>query len=465
MRWQKEALVVSEFLSAHGINYSQATHCHTPLTMYPHSLTPLVGSKKVRLPHDLSNYNAMLYIHIPFCTARCTFCPFQIDVKRSVPELYAQGLIRQVEMLATQVQMPSQFNVHFGGGSPNLLSIGQLQRIVSTIQSVFRGSVEEIGMELHPEVANKNFDYIRALPDIGITRISFGLQTTDAAILHRTARHHKENVLDKVVLFAKELGLDVNVDVMCGGFFGETLEADKKTFEYIFGLEPDRVSPYQIQVQRGTAEERRFMRERSQYPNTEGIFRAKALLHELADIHGYHYLGEDFSRRSLPTFYQARKWSGRTAYLGLGAGAYSYIVDNVNCKGMLWWAPFDSAGYLRFINPGQLPIERLIKLTKEDVKTWSAIVNLKMGRTIPEIPGRLVGPIKELVRLGFVEEKREALCLTARGILIEDLIYAALISPALWQRFSAKRKDPAYDGRYDLFYDPETVLSFQKSLR
>jgi oxygen-independent coproporphyrinogen-3 oxidase len=464
--WEEEARSLQRALLLWDVVYDQMTYYYTPPTMYPRSLTPEVNATQIVPLEDLSVDRAVVYVHIPVCTTRCTFCPFQLDVGKVVSDRYVEALVRQMQMLTERTQISSNFNIFFGGGSPNLLTVGQLQRLIEEIQSNCGGSAKEINVELHPEVASRP-GYLRALAEMGVNRVSFGFQTTDPETLRITARHHSNEALANIVPRAKGFDMTVNVDVMYGGFLDETLEMDRSNFEYVLGLDTDWVTGYQVCVQEGTAEATRWLKEQKRYPDTEEMLLARAMLHEMARARGYSYLGGDyFASEASPLVFQGNRWSGRTAVIALGSGSYSYIIGGEG-KDLLWWSPFTTEGYLDHVEHDRLPIDRQIIYTARDVESWIVVGKLKTGQKVSGLPDSLSGIVEGLVQHGFLE-RRNGLRLTSRGILAEDLVCASLLPSSMWRRFSEKRSGPVYtamEARYDWFFEPDTVRRFQEALR
>lgn len=455
-------------LSEFGIGYNPVNYYYTPLTMYPRSLTPVRQSNSWE-QIDMSGFNTMFYVHIPYCTTRCTFCPFYLDISKEVGEEYVDGLVSQLERVSSDMtSQPREFNVYFGGGSPNLLSLRQIDRLLEGITQHQDGLINEVSIELHPEIAGRE-GYLQALKDLGINRVSFGLQSINPIILRKTARHHDAKALDKILAEARGLGLTVNVDVIYGGFIDEMLADDEEVFNHVFStLQPSWVTGYQMCVQEGTAEFERYKRENQRYPNSEAILSARALLHQIAEANGHHYLGGDyFSRDKSNPFYQERKWGNKNAVIALGSGAYSYVVDGENMQGVLRWAPFDTTEYLRLVKDGRSAVEREIAYTSKDVESWITMSQLKKVRLTDEhLSTSFREKLQGLAIQGFLERANGQFKLTERGILVEDLVYASLIPRTTWEEFRERRKKEEYpkEAKYDWFFEPETVLRFQEAV-
>ena len=444
-------------LNVDGIEYTPVTYYYTPLTMYPRSLTPMASSNPAQ-SFALSDSETMFYVHIPFCTARCTFCPFYLDVAKSVDNNYVTGLVSQLRDISDRLSnQPGEYNIYFGGGSPNLLSVDQLDRILEAFLEYQEGSLKEVSMELHPEAAQEE-GYLKELVELGVNRVSFGLQTVNSASLRRTVRHHTVGALDECLKEARKLGLATNVDVMYGGFLDETLESDKETFMHVFSrLQPTWVTGYQVCIQEGTPDFEKYQKESYRYPNTIAILSARALFHQIAESEGYYYLGGDyFSKDQGNPNYQEKKWGNRNAVISLGSGTYSYIIDRGKSQGNLWWSPFDTRKYLQLVRDGKAPVERSIEYTPEDIESWTIMSQLKKGRVIKNQIS--AGFRKKLIRLvdeGFLDSDSDGFSLSSQRTLVEDLVYASLIPRSTWESFreKRKRKDYSQEAKYDWFFE------------
>ncbi len=454
---------VTEFLSTHNIQYDPTTYYYSPLTGYPRSITPKTINPT--LITDLSEHQTLVYIHTPNCTERCTFCPFYLDIGTVVSQEYVDAMEKQILRLGESIsKKPSQLTLYFGGGSPNLLSPSQIEQIITATRTI--GTIQEINTELHPEVA-KDSTYLEKLKKQGVSRVSFGLQTTSKRVLKETARHHGLQIIPELVIRAKNLGFKTNIDMMYG-FREEHIDDVKTEFIELFAkLMPDWVTTYQLCLQEETVEFDRYTQDKTAYPSTAQTLRSRALIHEIAKLTGYQYLGGDyFSRANTTPTYQEAKWGAKNAVIGIGAGTYSYVINGDTNKGILQWTPFDKQQYLGLINAGQLPIEREIQYTPQDVIALKTISGLKKRTLHTTIVDETMSKnINILIENGFIQQHKLHIELTRQGILIEDLIYASLMPRPMWEQFREERDKLEYTGaKYDWFFEPQTVLKFKDAI-
>jgi len=444
------------------IDYSPLNYYYTPITPYPRSITPKV--KEFPKSFDISDFQVMVYIHIPFCSRRCTFCPFFLDVNQKVPEVFISALKKQIKQTFTNFQLPSKFNIYFGGGSPNLLSIDQLKEIIDCFN---KEQIEEISIEIHPEIYKTNKEYFADISKLGINRVSVGLQSTEAEILRTSGRGHDALTLKKIIPEIKKNNLLVNVDIMFGGLFEETFNSTKNTFEYAFGeLKPDWVTAYQVCIHGGTAEKNRYEKNSEKYPDTKTILEMRSIRQKIAQKNGYKYLfGDYFSAEQLNPKYKTKRWSPKTAVIGLGPGAHSYIIDQTQKQGFNWYSSFNVEEYLQAVNSNRSVIERWTKLNEEYIDSWRIISQLKSSGFAEAVNKNIL--LDKLSKLKLLKKDRDIYQLTEAGVLIEDLIYAVLMPTEMWEKFLQKKKDKNYsseDAKYDWFFDPDAVIQFKKYL-
>ena len=146
--------------------------------------------------------NVGIYIHIPFCKSRCIYCGFYSTTNKELKERYVDALIREIHMrkddfarLGTSLSPSSTSTVYFGGGTPSSLSVCDIERIVGALESTFNGTPSEVTLEMNPDDVTK--DYIKAVRQMGINRISMGIQTFDDSRLQFIRRRHNASQAEK----------------------------------------------------------------------------------------------------------------------------------------------------------------------------------------------------------------------------------------------------------------------------
>ncbi len=192
-----------------------------------------------------------LYLHIPFCRKRCKFCYFRVytDKAASDVERYTQGLIREAELAAGShaVRGRELKYVYFGGGTPSFLSVRQLERLVEGLHQSFGwDNAEEVTFECEPGTLAE--PKVKALRDLGMTRISLGVENFDDDILQANGRAHLSAEIMRAWDWIKAAGFpNTNIDLI-SGMVGETDESWDATVAKTLALEPDSVTIYQMEL-------------------------------------------------------------------------------------------------------------------------------------------------------------------------------------------------------------------------
>lgn len=456
-------------LSSLNVDYRQDNHYFFPrVPPYPRSLGIRNEDNEQLNWSDLSGYKTRIYIHIPYCTRRCTFCPYHLDISKDVPDEYIGALLSHIERIKYYGKLQnSDVSIDFGGGTSSKMSSKQVDTVLNEIIKLGINSIDIINMELHPEIAD-NINYLEDLKKSGVTRINIGLQSTNEKTQKITSRGHNTESVLRIVEKAKELGFVVNVDVISGGYPSETLEDDKATFDYAFSrLAPDRVTGYQMSIKNGTSEFIRFKNKEKSYPDTKDMLSARALLYQLAMQNNYSYSGGHHFSKTKKTD-SARKMNLKNAVIGLGSGAYSFIVDGPSKNGNIWWSPYDTAKYIGQVKNDGSVVDRIVTCTEEDVKSWNTINLLYYGQlTSDKLSGEQKNIIEALEKHDFIEmQKDETFRVSEKGNLIVDLVYASLIPKTLFEKFKKRKQEIDYINfeRHDLLFDPDLVLNFQNGI-
>ena len=455
--WEKRANAVNKILRGAGIEYTPAIHFYTYAGRIPKSII----EKNSDVPNmDLSDYHAIIYIHIPFCTRKCSFCPFFSVVSQAVPDAYVDALVAEIGMLSQKNKLPSRYTLDFGGGSPNLLSIGQLTRILSAFE---KSRIAEIRFEMHPG-SIKDEKYIAELKSLGVNRFSIGLQTTDCGKLACVNRGHGTKEFEAAISWIQKTRLPHNVDMIFGGFADETMESVQNDFSYVFSkMKPDFVTAYQMCLTLGTPERQNYLSDTSRFPKSDMIMQMRALVQQSAEDCGYSYIfDENFVNDAKhPGYIGKMRVAQKIAILGIGPGTFSYVNDLSNKTGRCWYSFFDLAAYIACVSSGNTAIDKSADLGIDYMNSFDVIAQLKAkGMVGIDSAERIPLVIAPLVRLGLLRERQNHFEFTKTGRLLENLICCAIHPKHMWQELAIARKQEGYDGRYDLFFEPEPVLKF-----
>jgi oxygen-independent coproporphyrinogen-3 oxidase len=201
--------------------------------------------------------NYSLYFHIPFCTHRCAYCDFNTYANQedSIPA-YLDALCKEIEFVGhnsrgRQLPSPTIHTIFFGGGTPSLLSPPQFDSIFKSIRSAFTlTSDAEISIEANPGTVT--YDALRQLREIGINRISFGVQSANMEELQMLERTHNFFDVIEAVTSARKAGFDnLNLDLIYG-LPEQTMSTWQSTVKRILDLHPEHISAYALTLEHGT---------------------------------------------------------------------------------------------------------------------------------------------------------------------------------------------------------------------
>ncbi|RIK73259.1 MAG: coproporphyrinogen III oxidase, partial [Planctomycetota bacterium] len=192
-----------------------------------------------------------LYLHIPFCRKRCKFCYFKVFTDKHADQIerYLAALAREIEIVSRTPAMggrPFRF-VYFGGGTPSFLSEKQLRRLVGRLQENIQwDKAEEVTFECEPGTLSE--PKVHALRELGVTRLSLGVEHFDDAILRENGRAHESAEIYRAWPWIQAAGFpNVNIDLIAG-MVGESDDCWRETVRRALELQPDSITVYQMEL-------------------------------------------------------------------------------------------------------------------------------------------------------------------------------------------------------------------------
>ncbi|HEX2222865.1 MAG TPA: coproporphyrinogen-III oxidase family protein [Thermoanaerobaculia bacterium] len=332
-----------------------------------------------------------LYLHIPFCRKRCKFCYFRVYTDKDSTQIgaYLDALAREVEILAEQPAVagrPLQF-VYFGGGTPSYISVRQLEGLVSRIRAVLPwDGVREVTFECEPGTLTRS--KLEALREIGITRLSLGIENFDDEILRENGRAHVSQEIYRVLPWIRELGFDqLNIDLIAG-MVGERWETWKETVRKTVEAAPDSVTIYQMELPYNTVYSQGVLGGTLGVPladwetkrawNDYAIAELSAAGYEISSAYTMVKPKPDGSSRfgSSRFVYRDSVWHG-CDLLGTGVASFSHL-SGVHYQNVASWNE-----YLETVGAGRLPLGRAFPTSDRERLTRELILQLKLGRLDP----------------------------------------------------------------------------------
>ncbi|MDO4665782.1 MAG: radical SAM family heme chaperone HemW [Actinomycetaceae bacterium] len=271
-----------------------------------------------------------LYVHVPFCRVRCGYCDFNTYVadfgEGAGSGTYFSSVLAEADRAVAAVGRKRVETVFFGGGTPTMLSAAELASILRGLRQRFDiASGAEITTEANPDSVDQQ--YLEQLVEAGFTRISFGMQSAVPHVLARLDRTHTPARLPLVTQWAKQLGLEVSVDLIYGTP-GETIADWKKSVEAAVALEVGHISAYALVIEPGTKMGRQLRAGQISPVDSDDEAEKYALADSLFAQAGYRWYEISNWAKSVGQrcrhnmiYWEDGEW------WGLGPGAHSHIGD------------------------------------------------------------------------------------------------------------------------------------------
>lgn len=372
-----------------------------------------------------------LYIHIPFCRQKCLYCDFpSFAGKESYFDAYVHALIREMEQAKEELAGYHIKSIFFGGGTPTVLPVSSLKRIMEQIFACFHVREDaEITTEANP--GTLDLETCRALKDMGFNRLSMGLQAWQDDLLKRLGRiHNREQFLENYH-HAREAGFsNINLDLMFA-LPNQTLEEWEETLDAVTALQPEHISAYSLIIEEGTPFFDFY--ENGTYQETdEDTDRAMyRLAVEKLENAGYHqYEISNFAKEGRQSRHNKIYWLDES-YRGFGMGAHSYW------KGKRFHNPMDLETYIRKSENQESLWEEMEEISLKEEMSEFMFLGLRMTKGIEkdrffrrfgiEIETIYGEKIEKLKREGLLEEAQGFLRLTKRGIDVSNHVFVEFL--------------------------------------
>lgn len=266
-----------------------------------------------------------LYIHIPFCHSKCSYCDFYSGLRPDAAAGYTDALISELNLRRNEIR--GDFStIYIGGGTPSVIPACELSRLVEAIGGLTDMRViEEFTVEVNPEDVTE--ELLSAYRDMGVNRISMGVQSFDDTMLKAINRRHSAQQALRAIELLREQGWNYSVDLMFG-LPGQSIEAWKRDVDRLMQLKPPHISAYLLSYEPGTRLYAMLMAGKVEEVPEQLAADMQRYITETAAANGYlHY---EISNYSLPGYHSRHNsayWT-MTPYLGLGASAHSYDGTN-----------------------------------------------------------------------------------------------------------------------------------------
>src|SRR5256886_4490986 len=372
-----------------------------------------------------------LYLHVPFCARRCSYCDFSIAVRKRVPaEEYVEAIKSELSTLVERgvVASGDVFNtLYLGGGTPSLLPADALATLLTILRDAFHGTPSldavEVTLEANPEDVTP--DNAVAWRRAGVNRVSLGAQSFDDRVLRWMHRSHDAARIGDAVGILRRAGITrVSLDLI----FALPAELGRdwgRDLDHALALEPSHLSLYGLTVEQRTPLARWISRGAATAPDDERYAAEYLQAHSRLATCGYRfYEVSNAARDGWRSRHNAAYWSGRP-YLGLGPAAHSFDGRARRWNLAAWEA------YRRAVAAGRSPIESEEVLTAEQRELERTYLSLRTDEGLPLPPSAATGResfrglyrlLPPLVDRGWVEVRGERVVCTPEGWLRLDAL-------------------------------------------
>lgn len=384
-----------------------------------------------------------LYLHIPFCRKRCKFCYFRVYTDKNFDEIgsYLDALATEVETASRQpalVGRKPRF-VYFGGGTPSYVSVKQLEVLVDRVKAVLPwDAAEEVTFECEPGTLTES--KIHKIREIGVTRLSLGIENFDDEILRENGRAHLSGEIDRCMPWIRAANFDqLNVDLIAG-MVGERWESWRETVKKTIDLDPSSVTIYQLELpwnarytkelQDGTLDVPLADWDLKRAWHQYAIEQLAAAGYELSSA--YTMVKPVPGREGASRFvYRDNVWRG-CDLLGTGVASFSHL-SGVHFQNADGWGE-----YVARATAGELPLARAHATTPRERFIREFILHLKLGRVSAggfvtkfglDPRAEFAPTLAALAERGFVTVEGERITVTTAGLLRVDMLLPEFYDP------------------------------------
>ena len=375
---------------------------------------------------------AGIYIHIPFCRSRCSYCDFATGMyDAETAERYVRALVSEIGSWRV-VEPPEPVDtIYFGGGTPSLLAPAQLETLLNAVHKRFTVSPStEVTIEINPGSATQETLY--SFRRLGVNRASFGAQTFDDTELGRLGRSHSAEDTRRTFGYLRDTGFrNVSFDLIAG-LPGQSMTGWRRNLDEAFALRPEHLSFYLLEVHQGTPLANHIKTGLQPKPDEDLATEMYEVMLDRAVAAGYeHYEISNLCLPGLESRHNTKYWTA-APYYGFGCSAHSY--DGAARR---WANERELMRYMEVIERGEPAIVDETRLSEADRQAEAVFLGLRMmrGFSFAEYSREFGADLREkherdLSRFreaGLIECDGDLLKLTRAGALLSNEVFAAFV--------------------------------------
>lgn len=373
-----------------------------------------------------------IYIHIPFCIQKCYYCDFiSYTNKEEKIEVYIQALKKEIEEESKQKE-GEVTTIYFGGGTPSLLKSNHIQEVIETIRRHYKVvETAEITIEVNPGTVKE--EALKEYKQMGINRLSIGLQSTKNKLLKQIGRIHTYEEFLTCYELARKAGFrNINVDLMLG-LPNQTLQDVMESVQEVIQLEPEHISLYSLILEENTPLQAMIEKKIYSLPEEELERKMYWKTKQLLEKNKYHhYEISNFAKEGYESKHNVNCWSQKE-YLGFGIAAHSYFNHKRYCN-------TDSIEeYIENLERNKIERNRTIWeiQSQEEKKKEYMLLGLRKieGVSIQEFKNQFIEnplytfhkELEKLVNEELIEVNLDQIQLTNKGLDFANLVWEEFI--------------------------------------
>ena len=381
-----------------------------------------------------------VYLHIPFCRKRCHFCYFRVytDKDSASIKAYIDAALAELAIYASKPFIGGRKAnfVYFGGGTPSYLSVDQLRHLTEGMKRLISwDGAEEVTFEAEPGTLTDH--KLKAIREMGVTRLSLGVENFDDHILEINGRAHHSKEIARAYARARELEFpQINIDLIAG-MVEETAENWKECVRKAIAMSPDSVTIYQMEVPYNTTIYKQMKSEgRLTAPVADWDVKRGWVKYAFEEFEKAGYaVGSAYtavkSKEKTRFIYRDRLWAGADL-IGTGVASFGHI------QGTHYQNLHDFDPYLHAIQAGRLPIHRALTPDADERLIREFVLQLKLGEVSRDyfqkkfgvdVAGRFAVPLRTLHDWGFGDVQGDLVRINRDGLLQVDRLLHEFFKP------------------------------------
>ncbi|OQY39317.1 coproporphyrinogen III oxidase [Candidatus Atribacteria bacterium 4572_76] len=373
-----------------------------------------------------------LYLHFPYCISKCPYCDFNSYQLEEANQIYSyiSALYREITAYSQKLKTGNIKTVYLGGGTPTILSGTQIFNILKFCEDKFTiDKNAEITIEANPGTLDG--EKLKLLIESGINRLSLGAQSFNDVFLKKLGRIHNAQDIINSYFLARETGFaNINIDIMFA-LPDQNTEDLQDTLKKAVSLKPDHLSLYNLTIKPGTEYYREYKRGKLNLPTEDEEYDMYNWVIDFLEENGFeHYEIANFARPHKKSMHNLIYWQNKP-YLGIGAGAYSYI------RGYRYMNYENPVKYIKETMSGKLPKDNgeRLSLRKRMIETIILGLRTKDGVGYKKFKKRFgvslndifCRQINKLVNLGLLEKSYVKIKLTRDGIFLANVVFREFV--------------------------------------